>query len=120
MYLCMHMLMVTLLVQRVVVLYFIVFFQLYYILWLSQKEPIEFKAVEQQRLFNNARHPLLVGPLIVLWLVPCMPADRMLVAILVPLYQIWGSRVTREDANYVKIQYHKKVTELRTGTVINQ
>ena len=88
-------------------------------LWLSQDDPIKFKADEQQRLFNNARHPLLIGPLVVLWLVPCMSADRMLVAILLPLYQIWGSRVTRKDTNYVKIQYQKKVTELQTETVFH-
>lgn len=97
-----------------------VLLQLYYMLWLSQNEPIKFKAVEQQQLFNNARHPLLLGPLIVLWLVPCMPADRMIVAILLPLYQIWGNRVTHEDVKYVKTQFQKKVTELRTETVIHQ
>lgn len=96
-----------------------VFLQLYYMLWLSQNEPIKFKAIEQQRLFNNARHPLLISPLIVLWFVPSMSADRMLLAILLPLYQIWGNRVTREDVNYVKTQYQRKVTELRCETVIH-
>lgn len=81
-------------------------------LWLSQDEPIKFKASEQQRLFNNARHPLLIGPVIVLWLVPCMSADRMLVAILLPLYQIWGNRVTHADVDYVWTQYDKKTKEL--------
>ncbi|XP_065911280.1 nurim-like [Dysidea avara] len=94
--------------------------QLYYMLWLSQDEPIKFKAAEQQRLFNNARHPLLIGPLLVLWLVPIMSADRLLVAILLPVYQIWGNRVTQADCGYVRIQYQKKVTELRTGTVFHQ
>jgi len=89
-------------------------------LWLLRDEPIKFKAPEQQRLFNNARHPLLIGPLLVLWVVPFMPADRMLVAILLPLYQIWGNRVTSENANYVRIQYQKKAMELRTGTIIHQ
>lgn len=94
--------------------------QLYYMLWLSRDEPIKFKAIEQQHLFNNARHPLLIGPLIVLWLVPSMSADRMLLAILLPLYQIWGNRVTSADVNYVKTQFLRKVTELRTETVIHQ
>lgn len=83
-------------------------------LWLSQDEPIKFKAIEQQHLFNNARHPVLIGPLIVLWLVPSMSADRMLLAILLPLYQIWGNRVTSVDVSYVKTQFLRKVTELRT------
>lgn len=89
-------------------------------LWLSLNEPIRFKAIEQQRLFVNARHPLLIGPLIVLWLVPCMSADRLLVAILLPLYQIWGNRVTREDVKYVKTQYQRKITEMQTETVFHQ
>ena len=89
-------------------------------LWLSQDEPIKFKAAEQRRLLNNARHPLLIGPLLVLWLVPIMSADRLLVAILLPIYQIWGNRVTKADSGYVRIQYQKKVTELRTGTMFHQ
>ena len=86
-------------------------------LWLSRNEPIRFKPIEQQRLFTNARHPLLIGPLIVLWFVPCMQADRLLVAILLPLYQIWGHRVTREDAKYIKTQYQTQIVELQTETV---
>jgi len=89
-------------------------------LWLSQDEPIKFKAAEQRRLLNNARHPLLIGPLLVLWLVPIMSADRLLVAILLPIYQIWGNRVTKADSGYVRLQYQRKVTELRTGTMFHQ
>jgi len=98
-------------------LQFYFFLQLYYMLYLSRNEPIRFKPIEQQRLFTNARHPLLIGPLIVLWFVPCMPADRLLVAILLPLYQIWGNRVTHEDAKYAKMQYQNQITELRTEIV---
>ena len=42
--------------------------------------PLSVKTTGAQDFFNNMRHPVAFGALVVLWIVPCMSVDRLLLA----------------------------------------
>ena len=67
-----------------------------------------YKSMEQRELLRNMRHPIFLAPMAILWLVPTMSYDRLLIATLAPLYLAWGSRLTFFDADYVKYQHQQK------------
>lgn len=70
------------------------------------------KAEEQRRLLEHMRHPVFFGPALILWAVPVMTYDRLLMAIMVPLYLGWGSHLDQLDAAYVREQFGKKRHEI--------
>ena len=74
-------------------------------------DPIGIKAAEQQYLFLHMRHPIFIAPLLLLWAVPVMTFDRLMVAVMVPLYLGWGSSLDRWDVSYVRDQFKKKTEE---------
>ena len=63
--------------------------QLYYA-YCGFSDPMCYKSGEQQLLKHN-RHPIFLGPLIILWTVPVMTYDRLLLAVMLPLYVGCGS-----------------------------
>lgn len=71
-----------------------------------------YKSAEQQQLLIHLRHPIFLAPTLILWSVPVMTYDRLLVAVMLPLYLAWGSRIDYLDDQYVQEQFHMKKSQL--------
>ena len=76
------------------------------------ENPMHYKSAEQQQLLEHMRHPIFLAPLIILWAVPVMTYDRLLVAVMLPLYLGWGSSINHLDASYIKQQFRMKRIQL--------
>ena len=66
------------------------------------------KSEEHRELFQHMRHPVFLSPLIILWAVPTMTYDRILLAVMIPLYLLWGSGLVGDDVVYVNDMYRQK------------
>ena len=66
------------------------------------------KSKEQQELLSHLRHPTLLSPLVILWAVPTMTYDRLLLAVMLPLYILCGNQLTSEDVFYVNEMHNEK------------
>lgn len=62
------------------------------------------------------RHPVFLAPLVILWVVPTMTYDRVLLAVMVPMYLLWGSQVNEEDTVYINMMYEQKKRRLFAAT----
>ena len=62
------------------------------------------------------RHPVFLAPLVILWVVPTMTYDRLLLAVMVPMYLLWGSHVNEEDTVYINMMYEQKKRRLLAAT----
>ena len=85
--------------------------QLYYSVQ-DMGDPMQRKAGEQRRLLDHMRHPVFFGPALILWAVPVMSYDRLLIAVMAPLYLGWGSHLDQLDTGYVREQFTKKRCEI--------
>ncbi|KAL5501969.1 hypothetical protein EMCRGX_G008654 [Ephydatia muelleri] len=85
--------------------------QMYYSLQ-DMGDPMQRKAEEQRTLLDHMRHPLFFGPALILWAVPVMTYDRLLVAVMAPLYLGWGCHLDQSDVEYVQEQFTKKRCEI--------
>lgn len=75
-----------------------------------------YKSEEQQQLLSHNRHPIFLAPVVILWAVPFMSYDRLLVAVMLPLYMGLASSVDTLDRSYVSDQYiMKKYHLLQNG-----
>lgn len=72
-----------------------------------------FKSAGQRELYNNMRHPLLLCPLVILWAVPVMTYDRFLLAVMIPLYLIWASKLNHNNSFYVREMFNEKKESLK-------
>ncbi len=70
------------------------------------------KSEEQQRLLCHNRHPIFLAPIAILWAVPSMSYDRLLIATMLPLYLTLTSNVDLLDTSYVADQYNMKKMQL--------
>ena len=76
-----------------------------------------YKSEEQQQLLSHNRHPLFLAPTLILWAVPVMTYDRLLVAVMLPLYLGLTSNVDNLDVAYVSDQFNvKRAQLLESGT----
>jgi hypothetical protein len=71
-----------------------------------------YKSEEQQHLLGHNRHPIFLAPTIILWAVPMMTYDRLLVAVMLPLYMALTSNVDTLDRSYVSDQFTTKKLQL--------
>ena len=71
-----------------------------------------YKSEEQQQLLSHNRHPIFLAPTIILWAVPVMTYDRLLVAVMLPLYMALSSNVDTLDRSYVSEQFNMKKLQL--------
>lgn len=88
--------------------------QLYYS-YKGFHDPMAYKSLEQRELLRHMRHPIFLAPMIIIWLVPTMTYDRLLIACLLPLYLAWGSRLSYLDVDYVQYQHHQKGLHLNVN-----
>ena len=91
------------------------YFQIYYSYY-GFNQPMSYKSEEQQQLLSHNRHPIFLAPTVILWAVPFMSYDRLLVAVMLPLYIGLAGSVDTLDRSYVSDQYvMKKYHLLQNG-----
>lgn len=86
-------------------------FQIYYS-YNGFQDPLHYKSREQQYLLYHMRHPILTAPLIIMWAVPVMTYDRLLLAVMLPLYMAWASAINAQDMIYVRKMFVNKLQHL--------
>lgn len=77
--------------------------------------PMVYKSEEQQQLFSHNRHPIFLAPTLILWAVPVMTYDRVLLAVLLPLYLGLATVIDRLDVSYISQQFNMKKLQLLAG-----
>lgn len=87
------------------------FLQIYYSFY-GFDDPILYKSEQQQQLLSHNRHPIFLAPTLILWAVPVMTYDRLLVAVMLPLYLGLASNMDRWDVGYVSEQFNMKKLQL--------
>ena len=85
--------------------------QIYYSYY-NFENPLAYKSAGQQHLLHHMRHPIFLAPLLILWAVPILSYDRLLVAVMLPSYLFWGSSLDHEDYDYVTEQFDTKRNQL--------
>lgn len=71
-----------------------------------------YKSDQQGQLLGHNRHPIFLAPTIILWAVPTMTYDRLLLAVMLPLYLGLGTVIDRTDVAYMSKQFSMKKREL--------
>ncbi|EHB16033.1 Nurim, partial [Heterocephalus glaber] len=79
----------------------------YHVLGLG--EPLALKSPRALRLFSHLRHPVCVELLTVLWLVPTLGADRLLLALFLTLYLGLAHGLDQQDLRYLRAQLQRKL-----------
>lgn len=92
------------------------FKQIYYSFY-GFDNPMLYKSEEQQQLLSHNRHPILLAPSLILWAVPVMTYDRLLVAVMLPLYLGLGTIIDGMDVSYVSEQFSMKKKQLLANGV---
>lgn len=81
--------------------------QVYYH-YLVLGDPMELKSQRAQRLYSHLRHPVFLEFLVVLWLVPSLSLDRLLLSATFTLYLVLGHGLDHQDYRYLRAQLDKK------------
>lgn len=79
----------------------------YHVLGLG--EPLALKSPRALRLFAHLRHPVCVELLTVLWAVPTLGTDRLLLALLLTLYLGLAHGLDQQDLRYLRAQLQRKL-----------
>ncbi|XP_021563133.1 nurim isoform X1 [Carlito syrichta] len=79
----------------------------YHVLGLG--EPLALKSPRALRLFSHLRHPVCVELLTVLWVVPTLGTDRLLLALLLTLYLGLAHGLDQQDLCYLQAQLQRKL-----------
>ncbi|KAG7457540.1 hypothetical protein MATL_G00228310 [Megalops atlanticus] len=72
-------------------------------------DPLSLKSPRAQRLYAHLRHPVCVELGVVLWLLPTMPLDRLLLAGGLSAYLALGHSLDKQDCDYLSVQLHSKL-----------
>ncbi|XP_032067694.1 nurim [Thamnophis elegans] len=81
--------------------------QVYYYC-LGMGDPLAVKSSRALRLYSHLRHPLYVEFLLILWAVPCLSLDRLLLASLFTVYLTCAHSLDEQDYLYLRAQLDKK------------
>ncbi|NP_001085892.1 nurim [Xenopus laevis] len=81
--------------------------QVYYFC-LGMGDPLSHKSPRVARLYAHLRHPIYLELLLILWAVPCLPPDRLILAIFFTLYLSLVHRLDVQDYAYLRSQLEKK------------
>ncbi|KAB1261837.1 Nurim [Camelus dromedarius] len=79
----------------------------YHVLGLG--EPLALKSPRALRLFSHLRHPVCIELLTVLWVVPTLGTDRLLLALLLTLYLGLAHGLDQQDLRYLRAQLQRKL-----------
>ncbi|XP_077086353.1 nurim isoform X2 [Siphateles boraxobius] len=72
-------------------------------------DPLLLKSERAQRLFSHLRHPVCVELLTVLWLLPALPLDRLVLALFLSVYLALAHSLDAQDCVYLRRQLHSKL-----------
>ncbi|XP_025072789.1 nurim, partial [Alligator sinensis] len=75
---------------------------------LGMGDPLALKSVRAVRLYSHLRHPVYLEFLLILWAVPCLSLDRLLLATLFTAYMTCGHSLDQQDYLYLRAQLDKK------------
>ncbi|XP_007442677.1 nurim [Python bivittatus] len=81
--------------------------QVYYYC-LGMGDPLAVKSSRAIRLYSHLRHPLYLEFLLILWAVPCLSLDRLLLAFLFTVYLTCAHSLDHQDYLYLRAQLDKK------------
>ncbi|KAM4696876.1 nurim [Rhinophrynus dorsalis] len=71
-------------------------------------DPLTHKSPRVSRLYEHLRHPIYLELLLVLWAVPSLPPDRLLLSSFLTLYLSLVHRLDVHDYTYLRSQLEKK------------
>lgn len=71
-------------------------------------DPLALKSPRAARLYAHLRHPVFLELLVILWVVPSLPPDRLLLASALTLYVSCVHRLDVQDYSYLRSQLEKK------------
>ncbi|MGH0163319.1 UNVERIFIED_CONTAM: hypothetical protein FKN15_004727 [Acipenser sinensis] len=83
-------------------------FQVYYHC-MGLGDPLSMKSPRAQRLYAHLRHPVYLEVCVVLWAVPCLSLDRLLLSGVLSLYLTCGHSLDTRDYTYLSAQLHNKL-----------
>ncbi|KAL0962511.1 hypothetical protein UPYG_G00340960 [Umbra pygmaea] len=72
-------------------------------------DPLALKSPRAQRLFAHLRHPVCVELAVVLWLLPALSLDRLLLAGSLSAYLALAHSLDTQDCAYLSVQLHSKL-----------
>ncbi|KAM3858172.1 nurim [Diretmus argenteus] len=72
-------------------------------------DPLSQKSQRAQRLFSHLRHPVCLELGVVLWLLPALSLDRLLLAGTLSAYLALGHSLDKQDLSYLCVQFNSKV-----------
>ncbi|XP_039546966.1 nurim-like isoform X2 [Pimephales promelas] len=72
-------------------------------------DPLLLKSERAQRLYSHLRHPVCVELLTVLWLLPSLPLDRLVLALFLSLYLALAHSLDAQDCVYLRRQLQSKL-----------
>ncbi|XP_054833161.1 nurim [Eublepharis macularius] len=75
---------------------------------LGMGDPLAVKSSRAVRLFSHLRHPVYLEFLLLLWVVPCLSLDRLLLALLFTAYLTCAHSLDQQDYLYLRAQLDKK------------
>uniref|UniRef100_A0A8D0AVS4 Nurim n=1 Tax=Salvator merianae TaxID=96440 RepID=A0A8D0AVS4_SALMN len=75
---------------------------------LGMGDPLAVKSSRAVRLYSHLRHPVYTEFLLILWVVPCLSLDRLLLALLFTAYLTFAHRLDQQDYVYLRAQLDKK------------
>ncbi|XP_040287238.1 nurim [Bufo bufo] len=73
-------------------------------------DPLSHKSPRAARLYAHLRHPIYLELLVILWAVPSLPPDRLLLSAILTLYLTLVHRLDVQDYSYLRSQLEKKFT----------
>ncbi|KAG2468939.1 NRM protein, partial [Polypterus senegalus] len=76
---------------------------------LGLEDPLSLKSHRAQRLYAHLRHPVYLELCVVLWIVPSLSLDRVLLATVLTLYLSCGHSLDNQDYAYLRAQLHNKL-----------
>ncbi|XP_069775432.1 nurim-like [Narcine bancroftii] len=76
---------------------------------LALGDPMQLKSQRAQRLYGHLRHPVFLEFLAILWMVPSLSLDRLLLSATFTLYLVCGHSLDQQDYYYLRSQLSKKL-----------
>uniref|UniRef100_A0A8C6U8D2 Nurim n=1 Tax=Neogobius melanostomus TaxID=47308 RepID=A0A8C6U8D2_9GOBI len=82
--------------------------QVYYMCF-GLGDPLLDKAPGAQRLLSHLRHPVCLELMLVLWLVPALSLDRLVLAMALSLYLVLGHSLDQQDLAYLCVHFRRRL-----------
>ncbi|XP_053190546.1 nurim [Scomber japonicus] len=74
-------------------------------------DPVSFKSPRAQRFLSHLRHPVCLELGVVLWLLPALSLDRLLLALTLSTYLALAHSLDKQDLAYLCVQLNRKMQD---------